>query len=56
MVIILTFKISACSRLNSKMLLFRGQLLSNQDIPDIERKHGQKNFVNHILKEMVKVL
>jgi hypothetical protein len=27
------------------MALFRGRLLSNQDVPDIERKHGKKTLL-----------
>jgi hypothetical protein len=29
-------------RLNSNLPLFQERLLSNQDVPGIERKHGQK--------------
>jgi hypothetical protein len=35
MVIILAFKIRACSRLNGNIPLFQERLLSNQDLPDI---------------------
>jgi hypothetical protein len=42
MILILNFKIRASSRTKSYMPLFRGRLLSNQDVPNIERKHGEK--------------
>jgi hypothetical protein len=31
------------------MPLFRGRLPSNQDVPDIERKRGQKNYLKQIV-------
>jgi hypothetical protein len=41
-------KIRAWSRLYSNMPLFQGRLLSNQDVPDIKRKHSQKSYYSFI--------
>jgi hypothetical protein len=44
-VIILTFKIRAWSRPNSNKPLFRGRMLSYQNVPEIEWKNCKKIYV-----------